>query len=126
MVIVMGIFEGGRLMMLQEQLVNAAREGARLAVLGGSTTGTSSSTGPYEVNHRVRGYLNAAQIPTDYVAITVSDLDNATASDLPQASPGDRIQVGVSVPFARVAWVTPWFFGDATLNAACIMRKEAP
>ena len=59
-------------MMVQEQIVNAAREGARLAALGGSTMGSSSSTGANEVNYRVRQYLTAAQI-TSGVTITISD-----------------------------------------------------
>src|SRR3954470_19447843 len=75
MIIVMGVFEGGRLMMVEEQIVNAAREGARLAALGGSTMGSSSGTGSTEVNYRVRQYLSAAQI-TSGVTITISDLDN--------------------------------------------------
>ena len=124
--ILVGIFEGGRLMMVQEQAVNAAREGARLAVLGGATIGTPSGTGPNDVSYRVREYLAAAQVPTSGVTISVTDLDRMTITDLPQASVGDRIQVGVSVPFADVAWMTPWFFGQATVKAACVMRKEAP
>jgi Flp pilus assembly protein TadG len=125
MIIVMGIFEGGRLMMVNEQIVNAAREGARLAALGGSTMGSSTSSGQYEVNGRVRQYLDAAQITTG-VTITITDLDNPGITDLPQSSAGDRIQVAVSVPFKNVAWCPPWFFGGATLSTACIARKEAP
>ena len=125
MIIVMGVFEGGRLMMVEEQIVNAAREGARLAVLGGSTMGSSSGTGATEVNYRVRQYLAAAQI-TNGVTITITDLDDPAITDLPQAAAGDRIQVGVAVPFKNVAWCPPWFFGNATLSSVCIMRKEAP
>src|SRR3954454_15574785 len=80
MIIVMGIFEGGRLMMVQEQIVNAGREGARLAALGGSTIGTTTSNGATEVNYRVRQYLSAAQI-TSGVTITISDLDNPGIAD---------------------------------------------
>src|SRR3954453_1092179 len=119
MIIVMGIFEGGRLMMVQEQIVNAAREGARLAALGGPTMGSSTSTGANEVNYRVRQYLAAAQI-TSGVTITISDLDSPGITDLSQAGAGDRIQVAVSVPFKNVAWCPPWFFGGATLSTACI------
>jgi Flp pilus assembly protein TadG len=125
MIIVMGIFESGRLMMVEEQIVNAAREGARLAALGGSTIGSSTGTGPYEVSYRVRQYLAAAQISTG-VSVAVTDLDNSDATDLPQSSAGDRIQVAVTVPFKNVAWCPPWFFGGATLSGTCIMRKEAP
>ena len=126
MTIVMGILETGRLMMVQEQLINSAREGARLGVLGGSTMGTSTSTGPYEVNYRVRQSLAGAQIPTSAATIAIVDLDDSTITDLTQSTAGDRIQVTISVPFRQVAWAAPWFFGNATLTGASVMRKEAP
>lgn len=125
MMIMMGILEGGRLMMVEEQLGNAAREGARLAVLGGSTMGSSTSTSSTDVNYRVRQYLAPAQI-INGVSVTITDLDAPTIGDLTEASAGDRIQVAVSVPFQQVAWCSPWFFGQATLASSCIMRKEAP
>jgi Flp pilus assembly protein TadG len=124
--IVVGTIESGRLMSVQEMMVNAVREGARLSALGGSTMGTSTSSGAYEVNNRVREYLNAAGIPTTSATITVTDLDQPAITDLPQASPGDRIQVSVSLPYSSVAWGTSWFFSNATLSATSVMRKEAP
>ena len=107
MTIVMGIIECGRLMSAEEILINASREGARLAVLGGSTMGTSTSTGQYEVNYRVRQYLDGAAVSSAAATITITDLDNKGITDLPQANPGDRIQVLVSIPFTSVAWSTP-------------------
>jgi Flp pilus assembly protein TadG len=126
MAVFMGVLESGRLMSALEIVVNAAREGAPLAVLGGSTIGTSTSTGSSEVNYRVREYFNSGGLSTSSATITVTDLDNSTITDLPQASTGDRIQVTVSVPFASVAWCTPWFFGSAKLTATSVMRKESP
>src|SRR5436309_2178947 len=64
MAILMGVLEGGRLMSAEEIVVNAAREGARLAALGGSTMGTSTSTGATEVNYCVRQYLSSGGIST--------------------------------------------------------------
>jgi Flp pilus assembly protein TadG len=124
--IVMGIIECGRLMSAETILVNAAREGARLAVLSGSTMGTSTSTGATEVNYRVREFLDSASISSSAATVTVTDLDNTSIADLTSASAGDRIQVSVSIPFTSVAWTTPWFFKSATLSMNSIMRKEAP
>ncbi len=126
MTIVMGIIECGRLMSAEAILVNAAREGARLAVMSGSTEGTSTSTGANEVNYRVRQFLDAAAVPSGAATIAISDLDQPSITDLTSASPGDRIQVSVSIPFSSVAWSTPWFFGHSTLSVNSIMRKEAP
>ena len=126
MTIVMGILESGRLTSAETIVVNSAREGARLAVLSGSTIGTSTSTGSTEVNYCVRQYLDAALLPSSAATISVSDLDAPSVTDLTQANAGDRIEVTVSIPFSSVAWTTPWFFGKATLKMSCIMRKEAP
>jgi Flp pilus assembly protein TadG len=124
--VVMGIVEGGRLMWVEELTANAAREGARLAVLGGSTIGTNSSSGSTEVNYRVRSYLTASGISTASATVTVTDLDNAAISDLTSASAGDRIKVSVSLPFSSVALGTTWYFTNATISASSVMRKEAP
>jgi Flp pilus assembly protein TadG len=125
MLVVLGIIECGQVMTAQEVITNSAREGARLASLGGSTIGTSTSTGANEVNYRVRGYLDSGGVASSAATISVTDLDGAV-SDLPQSNTGDRIQVSVSVPFNRIAWSTPWFFGGATLSNSSIMRKESP
>ncbi len=125
MTIVLGIVESGRLMSAQEIASNAVREGARLSTLGGSTIGSSNASGAYEVNYRVRSYLNAASISTSSATITVTDLDQPGITDLPQASTGDRIQVQVSIPYSSIALVPPWFFGNATIVATSVMRKEA-
>jgi hypothetical protein len=99
----LGIIETGQVMSDEEIIVNAAREGARLASLGGSTIGSYSTTGANEVIYRVKSGLDAAGVSSAYATITVTDLDNAI-TDLPQASIGDRIQVSVSVPFSKIAW----------------------
>jgi Flp pilus assembly protein TadG len=125
MMVILGIIECGQVMTSEEIITNASREGARLASLGGSTIGTSTSTGANEVNYRVRSYLIAGGIPSSAATITVTDLDGAV-SDLPLSTTGDRIQVTASVPFKKIAWSTPWYFGSATLTSSSIMRKENP
>jgi Flp pilus assembly protein TadG len=126
MTIVMGIIEGGRMMLVQEVAGNAVREGARLAALSGSTMGTSTSSGATEVNYRVRSYMNAAGFSTGSATVTITDLDQTGITDLTQASAGDRTQVQISFPFSSVALIPPWFFGSATVKATCVMRKEGP
>jgi Flp pilus assembly protein TadG len=125
MMVVLGIIECGQVMTDQEIITNATREGARLASLGGSTIGTSTSTGSNEVMYRVRSYLDAGGVASSAATITVTDL-NGAVTDLPQSNAGDRIQVSASVPFNKIAWSTPWFFGGATLSSSSIMRKESP
>ncbi len=126
MTIVMGVIEGGRMMSVQEIAVNAVREGARLSTLGGTTVGTQASSGASEVNYRVRSYLSGAGLSTASATVTVTDLDQPSLTDLTASSAGDRIQVKVSLPFSSVALCPPWFFGNATVVATSVMRKEAP
>ena len=103
MMLMLGIIECGQVMSSEELITNATREGARLAGLGGSTMGTGSSTGANEVNYRIRSYLSSGGIAPSTATITITDLD-ATITDLPQASAGDRIKVTVAVPFKSIAW----------------------
>jgi Flp pilus assembly protein TadG len=126
MTIVMGIIESGRMMMVQEIANNATREGDRLSSLSGATIGTSTSTGSSEVNYRVRSYLSGAGLPTGSLTLTITDLDQTSLTDLTQANVGDRIQVQASMPYSSVALCPPWFFGNATVTATSIMRKESP
>src|SRR4051812_26425114 len=125
MMVILGIIECGQVMTSQEMITNATREGARLASLGGSTIGTDSSTGVNEVKYVVRSYLAAGGISASAATISVTDLDKSV-SDLPLSDAGDRIQVAVTIPFNRIAWSTPWFFGGAMLSNSSIMRKESP
>jgi Flp pilus assembly protein TadG len=125
MMLVLGIIECGQVMSAEEVITNATREGARLASLGGSTMGTSTSTGANEVNYRVRSSLDAGGVSSSQATVTITDLAGAV-TDLTQANTGDEIQVSVSVPFSKIAWSTPWFFGNATLSSSSIMRKESP
>ena len=125
MTIVMGVIESGRMTLAQGVIANASREGARLAVLGGTTIGTDTSTGSNEVKYLVRTYLDGGSVASSAATITVTDLDYNGMTDLPQSAVGDRIQISVSVPFSSIAWCTPWFFGTSTLKQISIMRKEA-
>src|SRR5438270_6692569 len=55
LLISVGIFEFGRAYQTWQVLTNAAREGARLAVINGSTDA--------DVTTRVRNYMSAGQLP---------------------------------------------------------------
>lgn len=107
--LVLGIIEFGRLMMVQEILTNGAREAARQAVL---PTATKS-----EVEQVVKNYMDANQIS----GYTLQTTDPATTSG------GSPVTITLSVPYANVSWlpgeVIQWS-GGQTLTARVIMRKE--
>ena len=106
----MGMMEMGRVVMVQQILVNASREGARLAVLPGATTA--------EVVNQVNQELISQTIPGATISTTPADLSTAQA--------GTAVTVTVSVPAASVSWVpNPVFTVDKTLEAETTMRRES-
>jgi hypothetical protein len=91
-------------------LTNASREGARLAVLDGSTSG--------EVNTAVTNYLSNASVN----GATVTINPNPPSS----AGYGAPVTVTVEVPFNQVSWLpSPMFLGGHTLSSTTVMRREA-
>ena len=111
---ILGMIEVGRAVMVQQIITNASREGARVAVLPGSTSG--------EVTGRVEDILQAAGVNGASVQI----LNEAGQSMNPEnAGFGDVIDVTVSVPFDQVSWLpTSRYFAGKSLTASTIMRGE--
>ncbi len=107
--LVFGIIEYGRMVMVQQLITNASREGARRAVLDGATTA--------EVNTVVSGYLTSGGINGATVTVT----PNPPAD----AGYGAPVTVAVGIPFTQVSWLpTPMFLGSTKLSAQSVMRRE--
>lgn len=107
--LILGIVEFGRAMMVKQVLTNASREGARRAVI-------ESATIP-EVEDLVQKYLAGASISGASVSVTPAALDTLGL--------GDPVSVQVSVPFNSVSWLpAPWFLGGNVLSEASTMRAE--
>lgn len=109
LLLVLGMIEYGRLIMVQQVLTNATREGARKAVLDGSTTA--------DVTTVVNEYLSTSRVSGAIVTISPSPPGNAKF--------GDPVTVSVQVPFNEVSWLpTPMFLSGKTISAATVMRRE--
>jgi len=109
LLLVFGMIEYGRMVMVQQIITNASREGARTAVLDGATS-TSVQTA-------VNNYLTAGSISG--ATITVSPNPPSTAQY------GDPVTVTVSVPFSQVSWLpSPMYLGGTTLTSSTVMRRE--
>jgi len=107
--VILGIIEFGRMVMVQQILTNASREGARRAVL-------ETATAP-DVETVVADYLTKTSVPGATVRVDPGSLSGLGF--------GDPVTVTVSVPFDRVSWVpAPWFLGGKTLSAQSVMRAE--
>jgi Flp pilus assembly protein TadG len=111
LLLVFGIVEFGRMLMVHQVLTNAAREGARRAVLRGTTSA--------DVVNTVRNYLAGTSINAQAATVALSPESPSSSSA------GDPMTVAVSIPFAEVSWLpTPAFLGDKKLSASSTMRRE--
>ena len=109
---VFGMIEYGRMVMVQQVLTNATREGARLAVLEGATRD--------EVIDAVVDYCTASR-----VGVEASDI-SLTPNDPSTATLGQPVTVRIGVPFRDVSWLpSPMYLGATQLNATSVMRKES-
>lgn len=107
---VFGMIEYGRMVMVQQILTNASREGARQAVLDGATTAAVQTT--------VNSYLTSGSISGATVTVTPNPPTNAAF--------GDPVTVTVSIAFSQVSWLpSPMYLGGKTLTATTVMRREA-
>lgn len=107
--LVFGMLEFSRLMMVEQILGNASREGARKAALPGTTQS--------DVTTAVNSYLSGSGITGATVSVT---------PDPASAASGAAVTVNVQVPFAKVSWLPqPVFLGTAKVNASVVMRKES-
>jgi Flp pilus assembly protein TadG len=103
--ILFGIIEFGWTFMIYQSIVNAAREGCRVAVLEGSTDS--------DINTRVKQYMDVVGIKSYQVSLT-----HATTTDPTEI-------VSVKVPYSSIS-LLGGYFGPTNFNLAgkACMRKE--
>lgn len=107
--IVFGMVDVGRGLMVQNLLTNAARDGARTAALDGATAS--------DVEAAVAQYLSSMSV--DGASVTV------TPNPLSTAGLGDPVSVTVTVPFNSVSWLpSSMYFAGVNLESTVVMRRE--
>lgn len=107
--LIFGMIEYGRMVMVQQILTNAAREGARVGVLDTSTAA--------DVSAAANQYLTAANINS--ATITVSPNPPSSAAS------GSPVSVTVAVGFNQVSWLpSPFYLGGTTMSYTATMRRE--
>jgi Flp pilus assembly protein TadG len=101
----LGIWEVGRLIQVQQILTNAAREGVRQASTGNHNVASITTI--------VNNYLTAAGINNSGSTVTIYNLTqdptpaSGAASDDPTAANQlDHLRVIVTLPFSNVKWAT--------------------
>ncbi|HEX6464352.1 MAG TPA: TadE/TadG family type IV pilus assembly protein [Vicinamibacterales bacterium] len=119
LLIAVGIFEFGRAYQTWQILTNAAREGARVAILNGSTDANVTTV--------VRNYMQAGQLD-NYASATVTITHNValTGSDT-----GSQVQIAYPFQFMVlqpvIQLVTPSSNTGApiTMTSVALMRNES-
>lgn len=109
--LIFGMIEYGRLIMVQQIITNASREGAREAVLDGATSTT--------VTDQVGEYLLGTSIDPNDVSVAFNIAPQS-------ATAGDAVTVTLTIDFSDVSWLPgQWFLNNTTMRAQTTMRREA-
>jgi Flp pilus assembly protein TadG len=116
LLICVGIFEFGRAYQTQQVLTNAAREGARVAILSGQPAGA--------VQARVTAYATAGQISNPLSAVA-----SVTATQVSigggNTSPGSRVTVEYPYAFMVLQPVARLIVRSTTVGSSFTMRATA-
>jgi Flp pilus assembly protein TadG len=126
LLILMGILEYGRFMMTKQLLENAAREGARYAIVNTQNVSTSA------VQNYVDGYLFGQSMQlTNYdktTSITINKVDPTTGTTTgawTSAQFGDSIAVSISGTYQPVLPVFLFMPSPVSIAGTCVMKSEA-
>jgi Flp pilus assembly protein TadG len=119
--VVFGIIEFGRAMMVSQIVTNAAREGARMAILDDSTN--------QEVSDWVEQFLDDAlgldkQYVTTTITVTAAPGNDNPANILANTERRDLCKIQVSVPFDKVSLLPGDYLNGKNLVGECAMRHE--
>lgn len=121
MLVMLGIAEFGFVFQRYEVVTNAAREGARMAVLPGYTA--------TDVDARVRAYTTQGRVPTTSTnpVVAVTDVTIPVGAGLAPIS-AKRVTVTYTHTYTFLPKIATWFGATYTtvpLKAVAEMRKEA-
>jgi Flp pilus assembly protein TadG len=95
--LLMGVWEVGRMVEVQQLLTNAAREGGRAAATGDLNTAA--------VQQIVVNELALNGIPCSTSNVTVVNLTSSARNDPTTAQQLDHFQITVTIPFNSVRWI---------------------
>jgi hypothetical protein len=123
--VILGMFELGRAMMVKNQLSDAARKACR--------TGIKRDKGNTDIVNEVDnimsddGYTSAQFNPptTGAINITVTDPNGNALSDSLDAPSGSIVSVQVQIPVSSTTWVPPVFLGSgSTLESETVVMMK--
>jgi len=98
LVLIMGVWELGRMVEVQQLLTNACREGGRQASTGNKTID--------QVKGDVVNYLQRNGIPSvSKNDVTVENLTSSSRAEPKDAEQLDRFRIAVSIPVDSIRWI---------------------
>ena len=110
--LILGMIELGRGLMVRHMLTNAARQGCRVGILEGKG------------NADVTAAVNAALAPIGIASDTVTIEVNDNAGDVLNAPADAVVTVIVSVPVSTVTWVPGGQYLGSSISGQYTLRKE--
>lgn len=119
--VVMGIVEFGRAMMVGQLVTNGARYGARISAFDGSTNADVTTSVKTFVSNTVG--VPAADVNVD-IAVDPGPGNPDPADDLSVALAKDVCKVTVRIRFDKVGYLAGRYLSAAELKGICVMRHE--
>ncbi len=123
MLILLGIVEFGRALMVSQMLSNTAREACRVAVMEGGTN--------IDVETLIDDLVsNTANVSPSQIETTITTTDRLTGASststtcVQDAASRDLIDVQIALPADAVSYTPGRFLSGGMLRGHCAMRKE--
>lgn len=115
--IIFGIIELGRVLMVVELVTEGARRGVRTAILPGkNSTDVASSANTY---------LNSVGVGSGNVTVFVNNVQVGQGTDpLVAATPGSDVTVRIVATASQVSWLPTRFFPTSNLTGQFSMRRQ--
>jgi Flp pilus assembly protein TadG len=123
--IMLGMFELSRGVMVRQILTGAARKGCRTGIIHqyGNNDIINDATNVMQDNGFDSTQFNPPSIGA--INITVTDPNGNTLSDAVNAPPGSTVSVQVVIPVSSVKWVTTYFLtGNMIESDTVVMMKQ--
>jgi len=109
--VVLALFQFASLMMSQNVLTNAAREGGRVASLPGTTSANTVILAVQD--YLQRGGVNPSSVTVNVTPASLSDVDS-----------GDELRISVSAPISGLAWIWALAPPGGNLSAEATYTRE--
>lgn len=116
LLLILGIIEMGRVMMLHQVSTNACREASRRAIVPGVTQSYILAT--------ANSYLDAGGISDTNRVVSVLDSEGNTVTDLSDIQSHEEVTVEVRFPYAENTWGFTAITGSKNLVSRSTMRRE--